>query len=43
MDRLGISDDIYEDGIIVTADTVFSNDANNSYLKENLQTVATVK
>ena len=32
--RLAINDDIYRDGIIVTADTGFSNEANNQYLKE---------
>jgi len=32
--RLGISEDIYLDGVIVTADTGFSNDANNRYLKK---------
>jgi|TARA_R100000687_G_scaffold14797_1_gene11491 transposase len=31
--RIGISDDIYKDGIVVTADTGFSNEANNQYLK----------
>ncbi len=33
--RLGISKDIYKDGIIVTADTGFANEANNQYLHEN--------
>jgi len=32
--RLGLSDDIYEEGAVVTADTGFSNEANNRYLKE---------
>jgi len=32
--RLGLSDDIYEEGTVVTADTGFSNEANNRYLKE---------
>jgi len=32
--RTGISDDIYKEGIIVTADTGFSNDANNEYLRD---------
>lgn len=31
--RTGVNEDIYESGIIVTADTGYSNDANNSYLK----------
>ena len=33
--RLGISKNIYKDGIIVTADTGFANEANNQYLHEN--------
>lgn len=33
--RMGISNDIYQQGTLVTADTGFSNDANNQYLKEN--------
>jgi len=33
--RLGFSENIYEDGIIVTADTGFTNEANNQYLREN--------
>ena len=32
--RLGLSDDIYGDDVIVTADTGFSNAANDAYLKE---------
>src|SRR5690625_2890323 len=32
--RLGVSDAIYKEGTIVTADTGFSNDANNNYLKD---------
>jgi transposase len=32
--RAGISDDILDEQVIVTADTGFSNDANNEYLKE---------
>lgn len=32
--RTGISEDIYKEGAVVTADTGFSNDANNQYLKE---------
>lgn len=33
--KLGLSDDIYEEGIIVTADTGFANEANMKYLQEN--------
>lgn len=33
--RLGISQNIYQDGIVVTADTGFANEANNQYLHEN--------
>jgi transposase len=33
--RLGLSDHIYEDGIVVTADTGFANEANMQYLHEN--------
>ncbi len=33
--RLQISEDIYNDGIIVTADTGFANEANMQYLHEN--------
>lgn len=33
--RLGFSSDIYDDGIIVTADTGFANEANMQYLHEN--------
>jgi len=33
--RLGMSKDIYQAGIIVTADTGFANEANNQYLHEN--------
>lgn len=32
--RAGISDDIYKDGAIVTADTGFSNEDNNQYLRD---------
>lgn len=32
--RTGISDDIYKDGAIVTADTGFSNEDNNQYLRD---------
>ncbi len=32
--RIGISDDIYQTEVIVTADTGFSNETNNRYLKE---------
>lgn len=32
--RSGISDDIYKDGAIVTADTGFSNEDNNQYLRD---------
>jgi len=31
--RLGMSDNLYADGIIVTADTGYSNEDNNAYLK----------
>ncbi|TPD49054.1 MAG: IS1182 family transposase, partial [Thalassolituus maritimus] len=34
-DRLGISEDVLGDQVIVTADTGFSNEDNNLYLKEN--------
>lgn len=34
-ERLGFSDNIYEDDIIVTADTGFANEANMKYLHEN--------
>ncbi len=33
--KLGLSKDIYKDGIIVTADTGFANEANMHYLHEN--------
>ena len=33
--RLGISDDIYKDGTIITADTGFANEDNMKYLQEN--------
>jgi len=33
--RLGFSDNLYEDGIIVTADTGFANEVNMKYLHEN--------
>ena len=33
--RLKINDDIYDDGIIVTADTGFANEANMQYLHDN--------
>lgn len=33
--RLNMNDDIYAEGIIVTADTGFANEANMQYLKEN--------
>jgi len=33
--RLGFSNNLYKDGIIVTADTGFANEANNQYLHEN--------
>jgi transposase len=33
--RLGFSDNLYEDDIIVTADTGFANEANIKYLHEN--------
>ncbi len=32
--RIGISEDIYKTEVIVTADTGFSNESNNSYLKD---------
>lgn len=32
--RTGIAEDIYQTGVIVTADTGFSNEANNRFLKE---------
>lgn len=32
--RLGISDDIYKQGLVVTADTGYSNKANNRYVHE---------
>src|SRR5690606_39113514 len=32
--RIGISEDIYKEGIIVTADTGFSNEANYQHLKD---------
>src|SRR5690606_17057090 len=32
--RTGISENIYKEDIIVTADTGFSNDTNNQYLKD---------
>tara|TARA_R110002072_G_scaffold977_18_gene8100 strand:- start:1225 stop:2385 length:1161 start_codon:yes stop_codon:yes gene_type:complete len=32
--RMGISEDVYADGIVVTADTGYSNETNNAYLKE---------
>ena len=32
--RMGISEDVYADGIVVTADTGYSNEANNAYLKD---------
>jgi transposase len=32
--KLGISDDVYEEGTIVTADTGFANEANMKYLHE---------
>ena len=35
MKRLGISENIYKDGIIVTADTGFSNEENDRYLLES--------
>ena len=31
--RTGISEDVYADGIVVTADTGYSNEENNAYLK----------
>lgn len=35
--RAGVSEDLYKDGIVITADTGFSNEANNQYLKaENI-------
>ncbi|MBV1904537.1 MAG: IS1182 family transposase [Pseudomonadales bacterium] len=33
--RLGISDNLYQEGVIVTADTGFANEANMKYLHEN--------
>src|SRR5690554_6612665 len=33
--RLGINDSLYKEGIIVTADTGFANEANMKYLHEN--------
>ena len=33
--RLGVSDDIYQQGLVVTADTGYSSKANNRYLHEN--------
>jgi len=33
--RLNISDDIYEDGTVITADTGFANEANMQYLHDN--------
>ena len=33
--RTGISDDIYKEDTIITADTGFANDANNEYLRES--------
>lgn len=33
--RLGLSENIYDDGTIVTADTGFANEANMKYLHEN--------
>jgi hypothetical protein len=32
--RTGISEDVYASGIVATADTGYSNEANNTYLKE---------
>ncbi len=32
--RVGINDDIYKTEVVVTADTGFSNDTNNRYLKD---------
>lgn len=32
--RTGISEDVYADGIVVTADTGYSNEDNNAYLKD---------
>ena len=32
--RTGISENIFEDGVIVTADTGFSNDDNNEYVRD---------
>jgi transposase len=32
--RTGISEDVFADGIVVTADTGYSNEDNNAYLKE---------
>jgi len=34
-DRLGVSPDLYHDGIVVTADTGFANEANMAYLHAN--------
>lgn len=34
--RAGISDDIYKEGAIVTADTGFSNEDNNQYLRDQV-------
>ncbi|TVZ40350.1 transposase, IS4 family [Alteromonadaceae bacterium 2753L.S.0a.02] len=33
--RLGISENLYEDGTVITADTGFYSEANNAYLKRN--------
>ena len=35
LQRLGISEDIFNDGTIVTADTGFANERNNQYLRDN--------
>lgn len=32
--RIGISEDVYASGIVVTADTGYANEANNSYVKD---------
>jgi transposase len=32
--RQGMADNLYQDGIIVTADTGFSNDANNAFVRD---------
>jgi transposase len=32
---LKITEDVYQDGVIITADTGFANEANNQYLHEN--------